>query len=143
MKEKIFFFISAFLFGAGLELSQMTNPEKVQGFLNVTRNWDPSLIFVMVGAIIVNTVVYILWIKKKEKPLFSPKFLIPTRKDITPQLVIGSILFGMGWGIAGFCPGPALSGIFRGQSEVFIVVGSMLTGMLAYNIIFERLLAKN
>jgi uncharacterized membrane protein YedE/YeeE len=143
MKAKIFYFIAAFLFGAGLELSQMTNPQKVQGFLNLTRQWDPSLIFVMIGAILVNSIVYYVWIKKKETPLFSPKFLIPTSKDITPKLIIGSILFGIGWGIAGFCPGPALSSLFRGQSEVFIVVASMLSGMLIYNIIFERILEKS
>lgn len=142
MKNNIFMFLAAFLFGAGLELAQMTNPNKVQGFLNITRNWDPSLMFVMIGAISINALTYFFWVKKKEKPLFSPKFLIPSRKDISWELVIGSLLFGAGWGLAGFCPGPALSSLYRGQTEVLIVVASMLAGMALYTYVGEPLIGK-
>ena len=135
-------FLSAFLFGAGLELSQMTNPQKVQGFLNIFRNWDPSLIFVMIGAISLNGLVYFIGIRKKTKPLFSEKFYTPALKKLTWELTVGSTLFGIGWGLSGFCPGPAISGIFRLQKENFIVLFSMIVGMGLYSYCYTPLKEK-
>jgi hypothetical protein len=142
MKNNFFTFLAALLFGGGLELSQMTNPEKVRGFLDITRSWDPSLIFVMVGAIALNTIAYFFWVKGAEKPLFHPKFLIPSRKDLNFELIVGALFFGLGWGMAGFCPGPALAGLFRGQSEIVILVISMLAGMGIYSYLYEPIANK-
>lgn len=142
MKNNFFIFLASFLFGAGLELAQMTNPAKVQGFLNITRNWDPSLMFVMVGGITLNSLAFFFWIKKKDKPLFNPSFFIPTKNDISPELVIGSLLFGAGWGLAGFCPGPALSSLYRGQKEVVIIVASMLAGMALFTYVVDPIVKK-
>lgn len=138
MNAKILVFISAFLFGAGLEISGMTNPQKVQGFLNLFRGWDPSLMLVMVGAISLNILVHHFMVVKKQKPFFSDKFAFPTKKDLTKELIIGSALFGIGWGMAGFCPGPAISSLYRMQGEVFIVVGSIFVGLKLYDL-YENL----
>ena len=123
--------IAAVFFGAGLEWAQMTNPEKVIGFLNIGGKWDPSLAFVMVGAIITNAILF-KFTMKRQKPLFGIKFGLPSKTSPDRSLILGAAIFGAGWGLAGFCPGPALSGIFRLQGEIFIVVGSMIAGMLLY-----------
>lgn len=129
--------VSSLLFGFGLEVSQMTNPEKVIGFLDLFGKWDPSLAFVMIGAIIVNAILY-RFITKRKQPILAPSFLIPNRKDLDKNLILGSALFGIGWGMGGFCPGPAIAGMFRGQNEIFIIAGSILAGMFAYNNIFMK-----
>jgi uncharacterized membrane protein YedE/YeeE len=126
--------ISSILFGLGLEISQMTNPEKVIGFLNIFDKWDPSLMFVMVGAIVVNAVLFYLT-KKRADSLFGGKISLPTNFTVDKKLLIGTALFGVGWGMAGFCPGPAISGIFRLEPSIFIVVGSMLAGMFTFKLI--------
>ena len=98
------------IFGIGLVISQMINPAKVLGFLNVFGKWDPSLAFVMIGALIVSSPLFHLF-KNKEKPIFFTSFSISENKEIDKRLIIGSILFGAGWGFAGLCPGPAVSSI--------------------------------
>jgi len=98
------------IFGIGLVISQMINPAKVLGFLNVFGEWDPSLAFVMIGALIVSSPLFHLF-KNKEKPIFFTSFSISENKEIDKRLIIGSILFGAGWGVAGLCPGPAISSI--------------------------------
>ena len=98
------------IFGIGLVISQMINPAKVLGFLNVFSEWDPSLAFVMIGALIVSSPLFHLF-KNKEKPVFFTSFSISENKEIDKRLIIGSILFGAGWGLAGLCPGPAISSI--------------------------------
>ena len=102
--------ISGIIFGAGLTISGMVNPQKVLGFLNIFRDWDPSLAFVMIGALIVSTPLFHLF-KNKEKPIFSSSFSISNKKEIDKKLIIGSILFGAGWGLVGLCPGPAITSI--------------------------------
>ena len=98
------------IFGIGLVISQMINPAKVLGFLNVFGEWDPSLALVMVGALIISSPLFHLF-KNKEKPIFSTSFSISENKEIDKRLIFGSILFGAGWGLAGLCPGPAISSI--------------------------------
>ncbi|GAB4407035.1 MAG: YeeE/YedE family protein [Bacteriovoracaceae bacterium] len=137
-KEFITAIIASILFGAGLEMSFMTNPKKVIGFLNITNLWDPSLMFVMIGAILVNAILF-QFIKRRQSPLFAAKFQLPTLTKTDKKLIIGSALFGIGWGIGGFCPGPAVASMMRLQPEIFLVVGSMLTGMWVYKIIEPKI----
>ena len=117
------------LFGAGISLSGMINPAKVIGFLNVAGAWDPSLAFVMLGGLLVTGVGYRL-VLRRGQPLFEPGFTLPTRRDIDPALLLGAGLFGIGWGVAGYCPGPALAGLGFGQPETALFVAAMLAGML-------------
>ena len=109
------------IFGIGLVISQMINPAKVLGFLNLFGEWDPSLAFVMIGALIVSSPLFHLF-KSKEKPIFSTSFSISENKEIDKRLIIGSILFGAGWGLVGLCPGPAISSIalFNVSSVTFV-----------------------
>ena len=109
------------IFGIGLVISQMINPAKVLGFLNVFGEWDPSLTFVMIGALVVSSPLFHLF-KNKEKPIFSTSFSISENKEIDKRLIIGSILFGAGWGLVGLCPGPAISSIslFNVSSVTFV-----------------------
>ena len=109
------------IFGIGLVISQMINPAKVLGFLNLFGEWDPSLVFVMIGALIVSSPLFHLF-KNKEKPIFSTSFSISENKEIDKRLIIGSILFGAGWGLVGLCPGPAISSIalFNVSSVTFV-----------------------
>ena len=100
-------FSSALLFGIGLGVSGMTLPSKVIGFLDVFGEWDPSLLAVMVGAILVHAISYRI-VTKRESPILVAKFQIPTRRDVDWKLVMGSVMFGAGWGLGGFCTGPAL-----------------------------------
>ena len=108
--NKIVSLFCGIIFGVGLVISEMINPAKVLGFLNIFDKWDPSLAFVMIGALIVSTPLFHLF-KKNDKPLFSSSFLISNNKEIDKRLIIGSILFGTGWGLIGLCPGPAISSL--------------------------------
>ena len=119
------------LFGTGLAISGMVNPAKVLGFLDITGRWDPSLIFVMAGGVAVFAVGFRL-ATRRAGPLFAQKFEIPTRRDIDPKLVAGAVLFGIGWGLAGLCPGPALTGLAFGFTKVYAFVAAMVAGSLAY-----------
>ena len=130
-------FFSSLLFGLGLGISGMTLPSKVLGFLDVTGNWDASLIFVMVGAILVHGVSYRL-IKKRDSPVLVANFQITTRRDIDWKLILGSAIFGAGWGLGGFCPGPALVSVVTGQSSVLIFVLSMIVGIYLHQFISSR-----
>ena len=115
------------IFGIGLVISQMINPAKVLGFLNVFGEWDPSLAFVMIGALIISSPLFHLF-KNKEKPIFSTSFSIPENKEIDKRLIFGSILFGAGWGLAGLCPGPAISSIALLNISSVTFVFSMFIG---------------
>ena len=121
------------VFGLGLAISGMVNPAKVIGFLDITGRWDPSLALVMAGGLAVYILGFPL-IRKKARPVLAESFQIPTRRDIDPKLVIGAVLFGIGWGLAGFCPGPALTSLPFGFTKVYIFVGSMVAGSLAYGL---------
>lgn len=116
------------LFGWGLIISGMSNPQKVLGFLDIAGMWDPSLIFVMLGAILIGLAGFYV-VSKRSEAFFGGALHIPTRRDISKPLVIGSFIFGIGWGVAGICPGPALVALGAGYSKALIFVIAMLVGM--------------
>ena len=116
----------------------MTQPTKVVGFLDVFGNWDPSLLFVMMGAIAVHLVAYKLILKRKS-PLFSDTWHLPTKTDITPSLLVGSMIFGLGWGLGGYCPGPAVVAMASLDIRPIFFAGSMIAGMAACNILVNYL----
>lgn len=117
------------IFGAGITLGGMINPAKVLNFFDVAGMWDPSLAFVMGSALIVTAIGYrLVW--KRPTPVFEAKFQVPTRKDIDLPLIGGAALFGVGWGIAGFCPGGAIPALGLLEPQAFLFVGSMLAGLL-------------
>jgi hypothetical protein len=122
--------VAGAIFGAGLLLSGMTDPAKVLGFLDVTGAWDGSLAFVMMGAIGVHAVAYRL-IRRRERPLLEAGFHVPLRCDLDGKLVLGAALFGAGWGLAGFCPGPALVAAASGATSALVFAAAMVVGMLA------------
>lgn len=123
--------VSGLLFGIGLSLSEMINPQRVLGFLDVTGSWDPTLAFVMGGALLVSFPAYQL-ARKIQQPVCSNQFHLPTGNNIDFRLVLGATMFGAGWGLAGFCPGPALAALITLQMDVLIFVTSMIVGMLIY-----------
>ncbi|MGN0932125.1 DUF6691 family protein [Falsigemmobacter intermedius] len=117
------------IFGAGITLGGMINPAKVLNFFDVAGTWDPSLAFVMGSALIVTGIGYrLVW--TRPAPVLAAKFQVPTRKDIDPALIGGAALFGIGWGIAGFCPGGAIPALGLFEPQAFLFVGSMLAGLL-------------
>lgn len=121
-------FLMGVIFALGLGFGGMTRPATVIAFLDVAGHWDPSLAFVMAGA--VGT--YALWYRatrRSRRPLFAPAFVLPPRRDVDLQLVVGAAIFGLGWGIAGYCPGPAIVALASGASAPLVFVGAMLGGM--------------
>lgn len=121
--------LAGLLFGVGVAVAGMTLPSKVIGFLDVGGPWDPTLAFVMVGAIGVHVVGY-RWVRRRVAPVFDDRFHLPTRRDADPRLVAGALLFGAGWGLGGFCPGPALTSAAAGAFPAILFVGAMIAGML-------------
>jgi len=121
-------FLSGLLFSFGLIVSGMTNPANVIGFLDIFGNWNVSLAFVMVGGIVITSVGFRL-IKAIDKPLLAASFSIPTRNDIDRPLVTGATLFGVGWGLVGLCPGPAIVALVIAPKAALIFFVSMLVGM--------------
>jgi uncharacterized membrane protein YedE/YeeE len=117
-------------FGAGLALSGMTNPAKVIGFLDLAGAWDPTLVFVMGGAVGASALGYAL-ARRRAKPLFAETFALPTRADLDARLLGGAALFGVGWALVGLCPGPALASLARADAHALAFVATMAVGMLA------------
>ena len=125
-------FLAGLLFALGLVLGGMTQPLKVIGFLDVSGGaWDPSLAFVMGGALLVYGVTFRVT-TKREKPVFAQSFQIPTRRDLPPRLFVGAGLFGVGWALVGFCPGPAIVGAGSGMTEALLFLPGMLGGMVLF-----------
>ena len=122
---------AGFVFGIGLWVSGMANPKKVLGFLDVTGNWDASLLLVMGGAVAV-TVFAFHFVLKREKPLMEEKFQVPSSKNIDSLLVSGAAIFGIGWGIAGYCPGPGITALATLSTESVVFVIAMLAGGLLH-----------
>ena len=120
---------SGALFGLGLALAGMTRPDKVRAFLDFTGAWDPSLAFVMGGAIAVHAVAWRL-IARRASPVFAAGFALPTRRDLDVRLLLGAAVFGVGWGLGGYCPGPALASLVTGSVPVLAFVGAMLAGLV-------------
>ena len=129
MSEKLFSLLSGIIFGIGLVISGMTNPEKVIGFLSLTHNWDASLIFVMGGAIIVTAPAFFI-LKNKTSSSLGFEIQLPQKKDLDKKLLLGSSLFGIGWGLVGLCPGPAVSSIALFEPLTIIFLMSMIVGII-------------
>jgi uncharacterized protein len=129
--------ISGILFGVGLSLSQMINPEKVLNFLDIAGVWDPSLIFVMLGALEVTFISFKV-ILKRPSPVFDHKFYLATKKEIDKPLIIGATIFGIGWGLTGYCPGPAVAGLGFGNPEAVIMIIAIYLGFMVHRYLFER-----
>jgi uncharacterized membrane protein YedE/YeeE len=120
--------VSGLVFGLGLAVSGMMNPAKVIGFLDVTGDWDPTLAFVMIGSLLVAVPAY-RFIPKRPRPVLEEGFDLPKKQAVDRPLVLGSALFGIGWGLIGFCPGPAVAALGTGLAPVFAFVATMLAGM--------------
>ena len=122
-------FVASFVFGLGLVVSGMTNPAKVQNFLDIAGMWDPSLIFTMGGAVVTAAIGF-WFVLKRDRPMFADVFQLPAADDIDVKLVAGAALFGIGWGLVGYCPGPALTAVTLGETPTVIFITAMLAGMM-------------
>lgn len=129
--------LAGLVFGLGLIVSGMANPAKVLGFLDIGGAWDPSLAFVMAGAIALGLVAF-SFAKRKTKSLLGAGMLLPAARHVDRRLLIGSALFGVGWGIAGICPGPSLVDLGMGETKALVFVAAMLTGMAVFEIAEKR-----
>jgi uncharacterized protein len=135
MKQNLVALIAGILFGLGLSLSQMVDRSRVLGFLDVTGAWDPTLLFVLGGAVGV-TAISFRFVLRRAKPIYGDKFYLPDRDNIDGQLILGAAIFGIGWGIAGYCPGPAITGLVFGSWNpvLFIlatILGSLISGYVS------------
>ncbi|WP_300020051.1 DUF6691 family protein [uncultured Roseobacter sp.] len=122
-------YVVGLIFGIGIAISGMANPAKVTNFFDVAGIWDPSLAFVMGGALVVTFIGYRL-VLRRSGPVLAPAFQLPTRQDLDARLLLGSAVFGVGWGIAGFCPGGALPALGTGRIEVYVFVAALICGIL-------------
>jgi uncharacterized membrane protein YedE/YeeE len=118
---------SGLLFGLGLSLGQMTNPDKVLNFLDISGRWDPSLLLVLGGAVVLSAIGY-HWVFRRAAPLWDQQFHLPLARAMDRPLLLGSALFGIGWGISGYCPGPAIASLGFGNPEALWVVPSIIAG---------------
>jgi uncharacterized membrane protein YedE/YeeE len=130
------------VFGSGLALSGMTNPAKVLGFLDVAGVWDPTLAFVMAGALGTTAAGFAL-ARVRVRPWLAETFALPTRSDVDADLLGGAVLFGVGWGLVGLCPGPALANLSRPSKEILVFVGAMLAGVAAHRFLWRLRAARN
>ncbi len=133
-REPIIALVSGTIFGAGLAIGGMTDPARVRGFLDLFGAWDPTLAFVMGGAVLVMAGAWLLQ-RQMRHPLFAPSFSLPDRSDLTPRLIGGSALFGIGWGIAGLCPGPGFAALAIDAPSAAIFLSAMLAGMLLVRLV--------
>lgn len=123
---------SGVLFGLGLGISEMVNPARVLGFLNVLGQWDPTLLFVMAGALSV-AIPGFQYAKLMKKPFLAIDFQAPSRKDLDTRLITGAVIFGLGWGLAGLCPGPSLVALNTFDSNILVFIAAMFTGMIVHD----------
>lgn len=135
--RKLAAFLAGTLFGIGLLLSGMANPAKVLGFLDLAGAWDPSLLLVMLGAIGV-AAAPLAWAKGRSRSLLGAPMQLPVKRELDPRLIGGSLVFGVGWGIAGICPGPALAILLSGHWQIVLFVLAMLAGMLSFSVLDAR-----
>lgn len=129
--------LSGILFGAGLVISGMTDPFKVLGFLDLAGRWDPTLAFVMGSGLLV-TVPGFWLVRRRVGPVFETKFYLPTVKDVDTRLLVGAAIFGTGWGVAGFCPGPAIASLVRFDLGMVVLVIALIAGMALAELLPER-----
>ncbi|KST61138.1 hypothetical protein AO398_00155 [Methylobacterium sp. GXS13] len=127
-------FAVGLLFGLGLLVSGMADPAKVLAFLDVTGRWDPSLALVMVGAVAVSATGYLV-ARRRGRPVLASRLEIPTRRDLDPRLIAGAAVFGLGWGLAGLCPGPALTLMTVAPTQAVTFVAAMVVGMLMFRLL--------
>lgn len=120
------------LFGLGLSISGMIDPAKIIAFLDIAGAWDPSLLVVMASALVVSFIGYRIALARK-RPRFEPSFQLPAKTVIDRPLIVGSALFGVGWGLAGLCPGPAISALTLGEPSIYAFIAAMIVGMLAFD----------
>ena len=137
MKRAIVAFVCGLVFGAGLIVAQMSNPAKVIGFLDITGKWDPSLGLVMAGAVAVFGVL-LRFALRQGTPLLAPRFTVPEKDSLDAPLMVGALIFGVGWGLSGFCPGPAIVSAAFGDTRVWAFVAAMIAGMLVYRVGLRR-----
>jgi uncharacterized membrane protein YedE/YeeE len=137
MKTNLLALLSGIIFGIGLSLSQMVNPNKVLDFLDVAGHFDPSLIFVMIGALSVALLTF-KWVRTLPTPLFGDSFQLSKKSVIDKPLIVGAVVFGIGWGMTGYCPGPAVTGLSLFSMESVVMVVAICVGFFAYNVLFER-----
>jgi uncharacterized membrane protein YedE/YeeE len=130
-------FLVGLLFGLGLIISGMTDPSKVIGFLDLAGAWDPSLAFVMGGAVLIGAVAFSV-AKKRQRSLLGAPMQLSSATELDKRLLLGSLVFGIGWGLSGFCPGPSVVSAAAGQPKAWIFVAAMLAGMALYNVIERR-----
>lgn len=130
--------IAGILFGLGLTLSGMSDPAKVLGFLNIAGDWVPDLIFVMSGAVVV-TLIFTPLVVKRARPLLADSFSLPTTQTLDKRLVSGAVLFGVGWGLSGYCPGPAVVSLLYGYESTIVFCLAMLAGMSIEGRVSKRL----
>lgn len=121
------------VFGAGLAISDMINPARVQAFLDVAGAWDPTLFFVMAAAIPPSAAAYLIR-RRMDRPLLGERFFIPENRTLDTRLLTGAALFGVGWGLAGFCPGPAIAALVLGAWQPWLFAAAMLTGMVLHRV---------
>ena len=138
MRQSLAALASGLLFGIGLTVSQMVNPAKVLNFLDLAGNWDPSLAFVLAGAVATAALGFRL-VRRRTVPLLAGAFQLPTTRDIDRRLVLGAALFGIGWGLVGLCPGPAVAALSLDPGRVALFILAMLAGMIAFRVQMVRL----
>lgn len=126
--------LSGILFGAGLAVSDMVNPARVLGFLDIAGSWDPTLAFVMGGAVLASAIGYLVS-QRVRAPLFGGSFSIPENRQLDSQLIGGAALFGIGWGLVGFCPGPAVAALVYGMWQPWLFVAAMIVGMVLQRVL--------
>jgi len=135
--NKMTAFLAGLIFGLGLLLAGMANPAKVLGFLDLAGAWDPSLALVMAAAIVV-ALLPLTWAKRHSRSLLGAPMQLPVKRELDRRLIGGSLLFGIGWGIAGICPGPAVAILLTGHWQVLLFVAAMLAGMVLFEVLERR-----